>query len=1030
MSYYPPQPVYYAQPPPVVAYPPPPVYPAYAPAASSSSVSRVSTTNVTKVKQYGAPASSSYRKGSSVPSVTNKRGNTYNLNISRAPKKDKSTKPKKDKKSSLLGKSKKDKKSSVPKPPKKEKKDKVPKSPKESKAHSSGKPKKRLRKRKQKKGKSTTADKIGVQLSASIATKHLLNNFIEKMQAVSSGAVDGLMSVTKHSIFGVARENEGKLPPMGDVSMEIAFMVLRAMHSRVGRALELTFVNEQGDKFDAVPAVPTADSERSASVAFAMPAETNSTMDGDFSISISLGSQTFTHVGHSMMNTRLFRDGNRETFEWMINLYDPAYMHAYYKYMVPLPVVVLTMKRSPMNDRAYLISKAVLVVDFNPRKHLVSLPVKASDIIELPRIVEQSYEPFKAYIANNTTLHKNVHNALIARLQTLMGTSANTWALRCSGGEAGVMDDQRVFLGTVTEAAIAYAIMAMLKEKDALDRVNEPAFIKEVLGEDENGAKAIEVVRSLYDKYHRARGKELTDTHQDFPSLLQLLTRTSGLPSSRSIDCEQVRAYYDTVISAMSGGEVETPVELTYNARELLVLESFESAPGADNDAAVSVGPAGNTLELFLLAMFVRRFSSRLAGAGQTPADIVNAYLVPSDFKIDWGLTFADGVATSFVADPLTFSSCAATSLSGLSAHARVLSDELAQPSRLDSVFFRMMATRFPVAGESADVAHSVGWMQRRANDKLDVLFVGSRNNSMDTVVVAIVPQLHFHAVFHEMSADFDKPLQTSVRSVVDAFVDALNEESVRAQYADIPGRVTLDVPRPLRANKSWDTSFIATLSPDFIVDAVLPDVSVEFVEPFVSLTRQTLRTLRFEKIDKSGVNAQLIFSAGETVLLVYDVRRHGYFVRLFDEAESLLGDEAVITDKYIQYRGKVYIRRAEFDELGQRYSAAFQRASQAASADVFNTKTTQSFKQGVLRPLTPQAAFSLGNVELIGHRGWGGRRMGRGGAFLGGVLAGAAANRLLWGPYGPAYGYAYPRVYRRPVVVVDSPAYPPGYYY
>lgn len=1010
MSYYPPPPPVYVGQPPQYVYqqPQPPVIVHSGGAASSVSYS--STQKVTKVKKYGKP--------SSAPKVTNKRGATYNLNINRAPSSS-SKKPssKKDKKSSSsFLKKKKDKKptSSLSK----KKKEKKP-----AKTHTSGKPKKHLRKRKAKKGK--VAERIGVQMKASVTTKHLLSNFIDKMQEMSSGAVDGLMSLTKYSIFGVARENEGRLPPMGDVSMDIAFMVLRAMHSRAGRPLNLTFVNEQGDSFEATPAVPTPDSERSASAAFAMPAEATSTMDGDFSITVSLGSQSFTHVGHSMMNTRLFRDGARESFEWMINLYDPAYMQAYYKYMVPLPVIVLTMKRSPMNERAYSITKAVLVVDFNPRKHLVSLPVKASDILQLPRIVEQSYEPFKAYMANNTSLHRTIHDVLVARLQTLMGTSANKWALRCSGGEVDDMGDHRVFLGSVAEAAIAYAVMAMLKEKNVADRVGDPEFAKEVLSVDDNGVRAVEVVRSLYDKYHRARGKELTETHQDFPSVLQLLSRTSGLPSSRNINCEQVRAFYDTVIGVLSGGAEEAPAELSYNSREQLVLESFSSAPGADNDAAVSVGPAGNTLELFLLAMFVRRFASRLAVAGQTPADIVNAYLVPDEFKIDWGLSFKDSTMASIAADPLTFSSCTSTTFSGLSAHARVLSDELARPSRLDSVFFRMMSVRFPVAGESSDVAHSVGWMQRRANDKLDVLFVGSQNDTVDNVVVMIVPQLHFHAVFHELSMDFDKPLQTSVRAIVDALVETLNDGSVRAQYEEIPDRLVLDVSRPARANKAWDTSFIATLSPDFIVDALLPDVSVEFVEPFASPTRPTLRTVRFEKIDKSGVNAQLLFSTGETVLLVYDVRRQGYFARLFNEAVSLLGDEVVVADKYIQYRGKIYIRRADFDEFSKRYTEAFERASQAASADVFNTKTTQMFKQGALRPLTPQAAFSLDGTKLIGHRVI--RRGGRGGAFFGGMLAGAAANSLLWGPYGPAYGYGY---YRRPVVVVPPPVVSPGYYY
>lgn len=1012
MAYYPPQPPVYYPPQPTYVAAPQPIIVQAGSAASSTSYS--TTQKVTKVKNYGGPSK-----------VTNKRGSTFNLNLSRSAKTPKSSKMSKTPKSSKSSKMPKmSKSSSGTKKPRKSlfgKKKNKPAKPNKSVLP------KGIRPRKTKKAK-----KVGAWLKVSVSDKHVLRNFMDELQRVSTTATDGMVHTIKHAMFGMVRANDGKLPQMSEMSMEVAYMMLRAVHSRSGRPLQLTFANEEQQVFTSATAVPTVDNERSASATFAMPEGAFSTMDGDFAIEIKLGSQTFTHVGHAMKNSRRFRDEERETFEWMINLYDAAYLPYYYKYMVPLPVVVLTMRRSLLNERQFLISKAVLVVDFQPRKHLVSLPVKASDITELPRITSQTYQPFKAYTLNDAALHRSLHDTLATRLGALMADSPNKWAFRCSGGEVTPGGDHRVFLGAVAEAAIGYSVMAMLQEKGLLARVNDPELAKEVLAVDANGSMAVEVVRSLYAKYHLARGKEITDAHQDFPSVLQLISRTSGLPASRRIDCDQVRAYYDAVIAAFSGSADVSPADLSYDAREKLVLESFESAPGVDNDAAVSVGPAGNTFELFLIAMFIRRFASRLSVAGQTPAAIVNAYLVPKEFTIDWGLTLNEDGIAMFAADPLAFSTCAASSFSGLVSHARALSDDLARPARVDSIFFEMLSVRFPVVGESSDVAHSVGWMQRRVNEKLDVLFVGSDNDTVDSVTVMIVPQLHFFGVFHELSVDFDKPLRSSVKQVVEALVGAVNEDALIAQYADIPDRQTLAVARPSRANKTWDTSFLSKLPPSFAVDVALPAASVEFVDPFAVPTQQMLRTVRFEKTDPSGLTAKLVFSGGEIVSLVFDTRRQGFFVRLFDEEDSLLGEEAVITDKYIQYRGKVYIRRADFDEFGKRYTAAYDRAAQAASSDVFNTKSTQVFKQGVMRSMNPQLAFTLEEAESIGHR-FGRRRPGRGGAFLGGLATGAALNSLAWSRYGPAYypayGY-YPSPVVSPIGVVPVRPRPLGYYW
>lgn len=993
MASYPYQPVYYP-PQPIVAPPPQPVIYAGAPQPTV-----VHTTTVVHKKGYGGSKSYSDKKYRKAPSSKKSTFNLLTINKN-APKASSSKKPS-SKKSSSKKSSSSSSKIKVPKVPKPSFS-----SDKKKKTHRGKSKKGRARPRKPKSG--TIADMLGPQLKMQMSDKYTLRALMNKINELERGA-DSAVRRFAHALFALCRDHGGVLPACIDVPLEVQYMVSRAIYSRNKRPMTLTFTNETGDVFESEPARPQVDSERVASVAFMMPDGTKTTLNGRYSFELRFGERTFVYSGEFTEHSRTIH-GDGEAFHWMINLYDSAHGGNYHKYMVPLPTIELTMMRSRVEENVYIISKAVLVVDFEPRKHFFSLPTKASDLVQVPALLPRPHMPYKAYMRDNVALQRRLHAEIEARLAELMADSPNKWAFRCSVGARAEQSeaDHRVFLGTVSEEAVAYAVMTMLADKNLLERVNDPEFAKEVLAEDENGRRAIEVVAMLYDKYHAAMGKTRTYAHQDFPSVLQLLAHTSGLPASRSLRCDQVRAYYLKVTNVLSGSEEPSPVEMSYDKRELAVLEEFSNAPGADNDADVSVGPAHNTFEAFLLAMFIRRFAAASPMAARTPGDIINAYIRPSDYKLNWGTSLTGVSAAPILADPLVFASCATSTFSGLVSRARMLTEELAQPSRANSVFFRMLSVHYPVVGENADVVHSVGWMQRRANEKVDVLFAGSTNDFVDDVVMIVVPQLNYFIVFHEMSSDFERPLQTSVRDVVKAVVKALNADGVREQYESIPDRVRLDISAPSRANKAWDTSFLSDLPDDFVVGGALPDAGVEFVDPFVVQMQQRLRSVHFVREDDSGVLASLEFSTGEHVPLVYDPRRNGYFVRLFDD-ESALGPEVVVTDEYIQHDGRIYIRKSDFDEFSRRYLAAYDTAMKLANADVFRTKQTNAVRAGTLVAVTPATAFSL--ESKIGYNA--------GTAILGGVAAGATAAALApytWGTIGPGYPYGYPY-------------YPPGVY-
>ncbi|MFY7868905.1 MAG: hypothetical protein ACOVQN_05335, partial [Exiguobacterium sp.] len=463
------------------------------------------------------------------------------------------------------------------------------------KKHRGGKSgRKRLRRRKPKPAEAIKSAKMGPQLPISAPSNYTLCALMDKMKEVN-GSCDGLMHCFKHAITRLWRDHEKKLPDSPEVPLDLQHMVIRAIQSKSGKKLGLTFVNENGDRAEATPAKALSDSERTVSATFVLPPGTSTTMIGHYAFEITLGAQKFVHEGFFADQEQMATD----TFHWMVNLYDPAYAQAYHEFMVPLPVLVLTLTRSRTNDRIFSVSKAVLTVDFDPRKHFVSLPTKASDIRHLPALNSQSHMPYMSYFRDNVPLQTTLHKEMAGRLSALMEGSQNTWAFRCSAGSvAGDVEDKRVVLGDVAEAAIAYAVMAMLAEKKQLDLIDDPDFAKEIINADPNGAKAIEVVRSLYDKYHQAQERERTYAHQDFPSVLQLLAHTSGLPAFRSISCDQVREYYDKVIGVLSSGTSAPMEELSYDRREELVLTEFESSSGATNDAAVSVGPTHNVMEL------------------------------------------------------------------------------------------------------------------------------------------------------------------------------------------------------------------------------------------------------------------------------------------------------------------------------------------------------------------------------------------------------------------------------------------------
>lgn len=948
----------YPAPYPPVVYQPPVAYPppvAYAPAASSTVVQH------TTVKHYSSKGGRRFRAHSSKGRYHKRRQNKGGVNIHFGKKVFNTPSGASKKKADGTHLAKRDKS------------------------------KKKARDREAKKEMSIV---LGPQIPVQISDSYTLRSLFERVSQGVGGAVHNF----SNAVFQVCRENGGLLPKCEDVSLEVQHMVSRALHSRKKRSMMLTFVNEKGERAQSSPARPVPRSTRAASVAFQLPSGTTTSLNGPYSIELRYGSHLFVHSGVFTESSRTIH-GDGETFHWLINLYDQARFGSHYKYKVPLPSVELTMTRSRTDENVYVVDKAVLVVDYEPRKHLSSLVSLGSDVVEVPGLHARTHRPYKAHMRDNVALHRLLHGEITARLSAIMGDTPNKWVFRCPTGTHNEQEvgDHRVFLGTVSEAAVAYAVMNMLASRQMLDRVDDPEFIKEIFKEDANGLKALDVVASLYDKYHSSMGGERTPAHQDFPSVLQLLMHTSGLPSSRSIRCDQVRAYYLRAIAVLNGAAEEETAELPYDKREEVVLDGYASAPGADNDADVSVGEAHNTFEAFLLAMFVRRFAATTHMAKRSPSDIINAHLKPSDFKVTWGTSLNPSESVPELVDPLVFSACASSTFSGLSAHVRALADELAQPSRANSVFFRMLSTRFPVGGEDSNVVHSAGWLQRRANDKLDVLFVGSNNDTVDTVVAVIVPQLAYYGVFHELSANFERPLSSSVESVVDAVTDALNAEGARREYERIPDRVMLDIAHPVRSHKAWDTSFLPV---DVEITAPLPSAEEMFVEPFMAQLQGVPRTVRFVR---DGIAARLVFSTGEEVQVLYDPRRNGFFVRPFEEENSQLGSEVVVTPEYIQYDGLVYMRAADFDELRRRYAESYETALKLANADVFNTRRSLLMKQGVVTPVTPAAAFSLDT--RIGHSVVG--------PLLGGAVLGATAASLAnpygWGPVAPYYPYGYP---------------------
>lgn len=1008
MAAYPYQPVYYP-PQPIVA-PPQVIY-----AGGAQPVVHTTTVVHKDGKSYGGfKGYSKSGKRSSKPS--SKKSSTFNLlTINKTPKSSSSSSPfgkKKPKSSSSSGK-------------------KPSKSSSSSSSSSSSGKKHRSKSRKSKKPRARKpeeakrGDRFGPQIDVESSDAHVLRSLLDKMGEVGYTA-DSAVRRFFNGLFSLCRDHGGVLPTCVDVPLDVQYMISRAVYSRGKEPMRLTFVNEAGERFEATPARPVVDNARTVSVSFALPPGAKTSLDGRYAVEVEYGGRTFVHHGEFAEHSRTIH-GDGMPFHWLINMYEGAHSDAYYKFLVPIPTLELLMVRSRDEEASYNISTAKLTLDAEPRKHSVSLPITASDVAQVPGLLPRPYAPYKAYMRDNATLQQMLHASIEARLGELMADSPNKWAFRCSGGARAEEKDHRVFLGGVSHAVVAYAVVNMIRANGAIGRLNDPELIKEALGVDANGRLAIEVVTSLYDKYHAALGRERTHVHQDFPSVLQLLAHTSGLPASRSLRCEEVRAYYLLITDVLGGKTPATPIEMSYDKREEAVLKAFSEIPAADNDVDVEVGPTDNTFESFLLAMFVRRFSASSPMALRPAGDILNTYVRPSDFKVSWGGSLTGASAAAMLADPLVFSSCATTTFSGLTSHARALTEELAAPSRTDSVFFNMLSTRYPVVGEDADVVHSLGWMQQRVNNKLDLLFVGSTNNPVDTVVLAIVPQLAYFAVFHEMSVDFDRPLTSSAQDVVEAIAEVLDRDEVRAQYESIPDRPFLAIPEPSRVNKSWDTSFLDDLPDDFAVTADLPGEDVDFFDPFVSQMQQRLRSVRFVRDDERGVTAWLEFSTGEHVALVYDPRRNGYYVRLFDE-ESALGKEVVVTNEYIQYNGRVYIRREDFEEFSSRYIAAYDTAAKLANADVFNTKLSSVVKSGTLTTTTPTMAFSL--ESNIGH--------GFGRAVLGGMAAGATAAALspyAYGALAPGYPYGYPYyapgVYVPPYVLSPYRAawVGPGYY-
>jgi hypothetical protein len=732
-----------------------------------------------------------------------------------------------------------------------------------------------------------------------------------------------------------------------------------------------------------------------------------------------------------------------------LSLYNEALHSLYHSHGIATPHAIISVRRSN-TDKKYIVSGIYVFLDMSPteisRTHLHVAGFPSISGVQDPLQSRAT----RAFLHENTdhkfTIHEALSKAVSQKSVNIdVATSAD---MRIKHGESFI------HWGEMTNSLVSYAVIELLVLGKDILQLNDPTFLARILNSDDTGREVTAQVMDILSKKAIPNEEGEASPMSSFPSLLQLLSHTSGLPSPNHLTCEDIIGVYDNVIASLRGiinpqnpattsseaptepaaGSEPVPVEVSptavYQGLEIRFLDDLKQMDASLNPTGSVIGDWDNTTEACLVAMFVRRYAQHSSFPEEAINDVISR--LDSSIQLQWGLTIdASGRRVESPNSPYNLTSCASSRRSDLVAFVRRLSEELTRKSPNESAFAIQLSN--PIKTKGVPGHRHIAWNEEKIGSYA-MIHMGTTESGIHNIIAFILPELDFWGVLVDSVSHANSPSLTSH----DELLETLRETLLQI----IQGKNLPPVPSLFhKANLLENARYVRTVDeievfPDTDISKLI-DMDAVYLSPFTDIGGKEVPSLVFEKntefpSSRVKINISVKTSPPVTVEVVLDHKRNGFFIV---HANGNVGEEVIIKKDYVSFPGdEIFIRDSILKPKLQEYQAAITEIRQRAKKDIFNgavSVVSKAISPGItpadaVAPMKPLSTSGAEPQENIG--------ISFGGALATGALGGlaaagtiAAARALWYGPYSP-YG-AYPPVGIAPGTVWYGPGSPYGVY-
>lgn len=709
-----------------------------------------------------------------------------------------------------------------------------------------------------------------------------------------------------------------------------------------------------------------------------------------------------------------------------ISLYNEREHALYRKYNIPTPHAVLDVVPSGSKNAPFRLTSLSIFLDMRPPK-VSRTHIGIPGYPALERSVDFAQtSAVSSYVQDSPKIAAAFHEAIAAKVAP---------AVLISKSQSFVPDpDEYVHLGHLTGTVVSYAVVKLVTASKTLHALDDPKFLRKQLSVDAIGKKAVEHITKLSNAMVHVDDTTAADGSGDnFPTLRQLLTHTSGLPEGVHITCEDVMAMYESAtatikdpvklnkpLPAPSAG-VLSPTSDPYLVAEQGFVDSLAMLTPSTNPSNSGFGQWANSTEAALVAMFLRRFVS----LAKTAEEIITEVFMNINRAINfvWNVTRDgnDSIITLGPGNPYSLVECASIDRAGFVAYINQMAGELASVNKSTSPLAIMLANPLKTRGDIE--SHYMGW--HTSNDTpLQIIYCGN-TSAVQSVLAFFIPMFDFWGVVIADATTTAEPV-VGHGVLLDAMIEGVDE------VKDLP-----KIPLTIASRDSGTLANAPYVPPVDYSTVMLPETTT-YISPFMDPTATFFPTLTLDLFEDDN---QLILATitnpaakGKPLsqfFMAYDARNKAYMVVRED---GTLGGTVSITPKaiYLPLQG-IFFEASQHAALIKPYVDAVSGLSSKTSIDTRTDTATEELLRQIKRPVAPikllrsspttGASSSSSEPQRIeAGFGWGLAAGGLAGLAAGGLLASRPVYVAPTPAYYHPYGYGYRRrYYRPPVVIADS---------